>query len=131
MNSNLIYSILQYKHSLTLGEIINVGVLVYFPEDNHFQFAHGDGMKMNKAGEVMAVDKQDIFSSTKYRYSHYGHYHTDKVHDGPICRAESHRNIPPNNHWAYAHGYRRGPGTMKSITYHKNKGEISRQIYTI
>lgn len=95
------------------------------------QFAHGDGMKMNKAGEVMAVDKQDIFSSTKFRFSHFGHTHVDKVHDGAICRAESHRNIPPNNHWAYAHGYRRSPGTMKSITYHKNKGEISRQIYTI
>ncbi len=46
MNNNLIYSILQYKHSLTLGEIINVGVLVYFPEDNHFQFAHGDATRV-------------------------------------------------------------------------------------
>ena len=29
-----------------MGEIINVGVLVYFPEDNHFQFAHGDATRV-------------------------------------------------------------------------------------
>lgn len=31
MNKQLIYSILQYKHSPVLGEAINVGVLFYFP----------------------------------------------------------------------------------------------------
>lgn len=34
MNNSLIYSILQYKHSLTLGEILNVGILFYFPGNN-------------------------------------------------------------------------------------------------
>lgn len=95
------------------------------------QFAHGDGMKMTKAGEVMAVDQSSIFSSTTHRFSHFGHNHVDKVIDTPICRVESHRNLTPNNHWALGMGYRRNPGTMKSITYSTTKGEISRSIYNI
>lgn len=95
------------------------------------QFAHGDAMRMAKAGEVMAVDKADIFSQTTHRFSHFGHNHVDKVLDTPICRVESHRNLTPNNHWAYGMGYRRNPGTMKSITYHTTKGEISRSTYNI
>jgi hypothetical protein len=95
------------------------------------QFAHGDGMKMSKAGEVLAVDCADIFSSTKHRFSHFGHYHVDKVIDSPICRVESHRNLTPNNAWAVQMGYRRNPGTMKAITYHSDRGEISRSTYNI
>ena len=41
MNKVLTYSILQYKHSLLLGEAINIGVLFYFPEENHLEFAYG------------------------------------------------------------------------------------------
>jgi len=33
MNKQLIYSILQYKHSPILREAINIGVLFYFPEE--------------------------------------------------------------------------------------------------
>ena len=33
MNKQLIYSILQYKHSPVLGEAINIGVLFYFPDE--------------------------------------------------------------------------------------------------
>jgi hypothetical protein len=95
------------------------------------QFAHGDGMKMKQAGEVMAYDKQDIFSSTRHRFSHLGHYHVDAVYDGPLCRVESHRNLAPNNHWAHHMGYRRSAGTMKSITYHTQFGEMSRSIYNV
>ena len=95
------------------------------------QFAHGDGMKMRQAGEVMAHDCQDIFSSTKYRYSHLGHFHTDSVYDGKLCRVESHRNLAPTNAWAFHMGYRAQPGTMKSITYSASRGEISRNLFTL
>ena len=95
------------------------------------QFVHGDAMKPKQAGEVMAVDCESVFSSTRYRYSHFGHVHSDSVIDTPICRVEAHRNLAPNNHWAYGKGYRRGPGTMKSITYSNTSGEISRQIFNL
>ncbi len=95
------------------------------------QFAHGHAMKMRQAGETMAADMQHIFSETKFRFSHLGHTHKDAVYDSAICRAESHRNIAPLNHYAYEYGYRTNGNTMKAITYHTEKGEISRNIYNV
>lgn len=48
MNKSLIYSILQYRHSLALGEILNVGILFYFPEEYHLELAVGDSTRINK-----------------------------------------------------------------------------------
>lgn len=45
MNKSISYSILQYKHSLLLGEAINIGVLFYFPEDNYLEFAFGNNAR--------------------------------------------------------------------------------------
>lgn len=59
------------------------------------------------------------------------HNHRDSVIDTRLCRAESHRNIAPLNAWAFNNGYRRNPGTMKSITYHTEKGEVSRQLFNL
>ena len=95
------------------------------------QFAHGDGLKMRDAGEVMAYDCRDIFSTTKNRYAHFGHTHKDAVVDARLCRSESHRNLAPLNDWAYNMGYRSGPGTMKSITYSTTTGEISRNLFNL
>ncbi len=39
------YSVLQYRHSLALGEILNVGILFYFPDENRFEFVSGDGTR--------------------------------------------------------------------------------------
>lgn len=96
-----------------------------------FQFAHGDGMKMQAAGECMAVDMKHIFSDTEHRYSHFGHNHKDQVYDGRVTKCESHRNLAYLNDWASHAGYRRGLGTMKAITYHKNHGEIARNTFNV
>ena len=37
------------------------------------QFVHGDDMRMNRAGDAMAIDCKNIFSSTEHRFSHFGH----------------------------------------------------------
>lgn len=94
-------------------------------------FAHGDGLKMAHAGEVMAADNIEVFSETQERYFHFGHTHKDAVVDGRLCKSESHRNLAPLNAWAAHKGYRRGAGTMKCITYHENWGEISRTLFNV
>lgn len=94
-------------------------------------FAHGDGLKMIRAGEVMAHDCQQIFSETEERFFHFGHFHVDSVRDSSICRSESHRNLPPTNAWAFHKGYRRGCGTMKSITYSNTLGEVARNTFNV
>jgi hypothetical protein len=45
MNNYLTYSVLEYRHSLGLGESLNVGILFYFPEENVFEFVHSDGYR--------------------------------------------------------------------------------------
>jgi hypothetical protein len=95
------------------------------------QFAHGDGMRVKDAGEIMAHDCEDIFSLTKHRYSHLGHVHKDSAVDGRLCKAETHRNLAPLNHWAYHKGFRGPLGTMKSITYSTTNGELARSMYNV
>lgn len=46
MSNYFTYSVLQYKHSLTLGEILNVGILFYFPDSSCFEFVNGDGSRV-------------------------------------------------------------------------------------
>jgi len=45
MTNYFTYSVLQYKHSLTLGESLNVGILFYFSEEDVFEFVSGDGYR--------------------------------------------------------------------------------------
>ncbi|WP_071146281.1 DUF3037 domain-containing protein [Bacteroides ihuae] len=48
MNRQLLYSILQYKHSALLKEAVNVGVLFYFPDEIeklHFHFSTPERVK--------------------------------------------------------------------------------------
>ena len=46
MNDFFTYSVLQYKHSLALGEILNVGILFYFPIENKFELVEGGGSRI-------------------------------------------------------------------------------------
>jgi hypothetical protein len=45
MNNRFTYSVLQYKHNLILGEVLNVGILFYFQSENKFEFVKGDGYR--------------------------------------------------------------------------------------
>lgn len=94
-------------------------------------FAHGDGLKMKDAGEVMAMHNEDIWSETTDRFYHFGHNHKDAVVDGRLCKAESHRNIAPLNAWAAHKGFGRNAGTIKAIIYDKYDGEDTRITYKV
>lgn len=95
------------------------------------QFFHGDKMKMQAAGEVMAYDCVNIFSQTEHRYGLCGHIHKDAVVDGRLSRTESFRTLTVMNNWATGMGFRGGVGTMSSITYSSEHGEISRNKYSV
>ena len=45
MSTYFTYSILQYKHNLVLGEVLNVGILFHFPLESRFEFVKGDGYR--------------------------------------------------------------------------------------
>ncbi len=94
-------------------------------------FAHGDGLRMHDAGETMAMHNGHRWNETTNRYYHFGHNHKDKIIDGRLCKAESHRNIAPLNAWAGHAGFGRQIGTMKSITYCAKHGEKSRNLFNV
>lgn len=95
------------------------------------QFFHGDKMKMNAAGEVMAFDCMEIFSQTRHRYGLCGHFHKDQVVDSRLSRTESFRSTTVLNEWATGHGFRGGFGTMQAITYSEDHGEVGRNTYNV
>lgn len=138
------------NHDITSGHAIRAYMRAYFRnnprviiDESHKEikyfcmgstllgFAHGDGLKMRDAGEVMVADNESILSTTSNRYFHFGHIHKDSVYDGRLCRSESHRNLSPLNNWAAHMGYRRQAGTMKCITYHSEFGEINRTTFNV
>jgi hypothetical protein len=49
MNNQFIYSVLQYRHSLALGEALNIGVLFSFPSENKFYFVSGNTQRVKCA----------------------------------------------------------------------------------
>lgn len=46
MKTEFTYSILQYRHSLALGEALNVGVLFVFPETQKIEFVYGNASRV-------------------------------------------------------------------------------------
>ncbi|WP_298752025.1 hypothetical protein [uncultured Arcobacter sp.] len=91
-------------------------------------FTHGHMLKANRAGETFAFDNQEYFSESKFRYFHFGHEHTNKTFESPICVVEHHKNLTPNDSWSASQGYR-GYGEVKAILYNSNYGEIGRIIF--
>ena len=94
-------------------------------------FSHGHELKPARAESVMVADNIDIFSNTNYRYFHFGHFHSNKSFEGPICNIEVHKNIIPRDMWAEGMGFRGNIGQAESITYHAEFGEISRSKFNI
>lgn len=86
---------------------------------------HGHQIKADKLGEVMSVDCQSIWSSTKHRYFLTGHVHHQSVKEYPSCVVETFRTITGKDTWHFSSGYRSAQD-MNCIIYHKLYGEVSR-----
>ena len=93
--------------------------------------AHGDGLKMVNAGEAMVMHNKKWYSETDYHEYHFGHFHKDRIHDGRLCKSESHRNLPPLNAWAAHAGFGRGFGTLKGLTYCSKYGRVGTTEFNI
>src|SRR6266516_1915982 len=46
MPTSFTYSVLQYRHSLVLGEAINVGILFQFPTEEKLEFVSGNAYRL-------------------------------------------------------------------------------------
>ena len=115
-------------------------VQVYLPDKsqqyfrfgkNILGFSHGHELRPANAESVMVFDNADYFSQSEYRYFHFGHFHSNKSFEGPICNIEVHKNIIARDMWAEGMGFRGNIGQAKSIVYHREYGEISRSTFNI
>ena len=98
-------------------------------------YHHGHSTKSStKLVECMLEDNLPIISETKYRYWHIGHLHSNNkflAKEDAFCSIEIHKNLPPRDAWAAGAGFRGNIGQVKSITYHKDYGEIGRNNWVV
>lgn len=97
---------------------------------NLIGLTHGHTIKADKLGELMAVDCEDIWSTTKFRYWYTGHVHHQSVKEYPSCVVETFRTLIGKDTWHSHAGYRSGQD-MRCITLHKDYGEITRNTVNI
>ena len=90
---------------------------------------HGDKVKMAQMPLIMAVDAAEDWGQCEHRIVLTGHVHHDSVKDFPGVRVESVRVLAPADAWAYGMGYR-SKRDMKRIDFHKEYGEVARQLVT-
>lgn len=91
---------------------------------------HGDTIRPNELGELMAADCHDIWSDTSHRYWLLGHVHSKHSWEMRTCIAESFNTLAAKDAWHNEHGYR-SKRNMTAITYHMKHGEVSRNTVDI
>jgi hypothetical protein len=86
---------------------------------------HGDTVKHQSLGAIMASDRPEDWGATKYRYWYTGHVHHKSVLESPGVVCESFRTLAASDAHAHSHGYRSGRDAY-CIVHHKDFGEIER-----
>lgn len=86
---------------------------------------HGDTVKHEKLGGIMAADCPEDWGQTKFRYFYTGHIHSKTVTELPGVLCESFRTLAAQDAYAAGHGYRAGRD-MLCIVHHRSHGEIER-----
>lgn len=86
---------------------------------------HGDTVKHEKLGGMMACDRAQDWGETQYRYWYTGHIHSKMVTELPGVVCESFRTLAAQDAYAAGHGYRAGRDMM-CIVHHRKFGEIER-----
>lgn len=86
---------------------------------------HGDTIKHNDLGELMATDKAEDWGATEHRMWFVGHIHHSRKTELRGCTVESFRTLAAKDAWHAAKGYRSGRD-MNAIVLHKEFGEVAR-----
>ena len=97
---------------------------------NLFGSTHGDTIKMEALGEIMAEDEPEAWGRTQFRYWFTGHIHHKKVQEFRGCQVESFNTLAAKDAWHNKSGYR-SKRNMQSIVFHKDYGEQERHTISI
>lgn len=101
-----------------------------FGKTLHFS-THGHTVRKQSAlPEIAAHDCKKVWSECKYVYIDTGHVHHQQVIETRTAICESHNSLTAGDSYNYGHGYR-SLRNLKAITYHKDYGEIARNIVSL
>ena len=86
---------------------------------------HGDKVKPDALGPILASDMPREWGDSLYRYWYTGHIHNKAVWELKGCLVESFRTLSGKDAWTAHMGYRSGRD-MQAIVLHKEYGEVGR-----
>jgi hypothetical protein len=86
---------------------------------------HGDKAKAERIVMYLADRWSEMWGRTKYRFLYTGHLHHHKAQDIGGVEWQQLRAITAKDAYATAHAYS-ARAEMQAITYHRERGEISR-----
>jgi hypothetical protein len=91
---------------------------------------HGDTVKPDKLGPIMACDRPQDWGETLHRYWYTGHVHHDSLKEYPGVIVETFRTLAARDAWHHAAGYRSGRD-LKLDVIHREHGRVNRHIVGI
>jgi hypothetical protein len=86
---------------------------------------HGDKAKADRLVHFLADQFAEMWGRTKHRFLWTGHLHHHKSQDIGGCTWEQLRAVTPRDAYAFSNAYT-ARSELQAITYHRDKGEISR-----
>lgn len=97
--------------------------------DTSIFFHHGHKKKFGSIDDVFVAKFREVFGRTRHSYGHMGHYHSIKVAESNLMVVEQHRTLASPDAYAARGGWMSGR-EAKTITYHKQYGEVGRVSIT-
>ena len=92
-------------------------------------FHHGHKKNINGVAEMFASKFRSLLGRTKYSYAHIGHEHNWEVKETSLMPIERHRTLIPKD--SYSGPRYASERSSSTITYHKDFGEVARQVISI
>lgn len=86
---------------------------------------HGDTVKLEKLGELMACDQREAWGQTSHHHWITGHWHHRRFFEGPGFTAEVLRTLAGKDAYAASHVYR-SERDMQAVVFDAEDGETER-----
>ncbi len=91
---------------------------------------HGDRAKPADLPAIMAAERPEAWGRTAHRVWLTGHVHHYTSQEFRGCRVETFRTLAASDSWHAAQGYIAGRD-MHRIVFHRDHGEVSREIVNV
>jgi len=94
--------------------------------------SHNHTVKIAQMPGIMAARRAEDWGKSRFRYIHGFHLHnaSKTATEGNGCLTEIHQSPAPKDAWHFESGFISNR-SVKSITYHRELGEISRTVRSI